>query len=124
MTRHGLLMVVFSALCTVVANLMIRAGILSAGGFNLSLNTLKSQTSVLVRQPLFLGGFIIYAVAAIIWFRVLSTENLSTSYPLLISLTFLLVTVGASFFFHEQISLQKVLGLTIILAGIVVVASA
>jgi multidrug transporter EmrE-like cation transporter len=103
---------------------MIRAGILSAGGFNLSLNTLKSQTSVLVRQPLFLGGFIIYAVAAIIWFRVLSTENLSTSYPLLISLTFLLVTVGASFFFHEQISLQKVLGLTIILAGIVVVASA
>ncbi len=124
MTRHGLLMVVFSALCTVVANLMMRAGILKGGGFVLSLSAFKSQTSALLHQPMFVGGFVIYAVAVVIWFQVLSTENLSTSYPLLVSLTFLLVTLGASFFFQEHISLQKVLGLTIILAGIVVVASA
>jgi multidrug transporter EmrE-like cation transporter len=117
-------MVVFSALCTVVANLMMRAGILTAGGFALSVSAFKSQTLGLMRQPMFVGGFLIYAVAVVIWFQVLSTENLSTSYPLLVSLTFLLVTLGGSFFFHEHISLQKMLGLIVIMAGIVVVALA
>lgn len=124
MTQYGLFMVVSSALCTAIANLMIREGIVSAGGFNLSPSAFKSQTVALVCQPMFLGGFIIYAVAIIIWFRALSTENLNTSYPVLVSLTFLLVTLGAALFFHERISLQKVLGLTIILAGIIVVARA
>jgi multidrug transporter EmrE-like cation transporter len=124
MTPHGLLLVVLSALFTVVANLMMRAGILRVGGFNLSLSTLKSQILNLSCQPMFVVGFIFYGLAAIIWFRVLSTENLSTSYPLLISITFVLVTLGAAMLFHEQISWQKILGLGVILAGIVIVAHA
>ena len=36
--------------------------------------------------------------------------------------TFVLVTLGATVFFHEPVSWQKVLGLGVILAGIVLVA--
>ncbi len=61
--------------------------------------------------------------SAVIWFRVISFENLSNSYPLLVSLTFALVTMGAAFFFHEQISLLKIVGLLVILGGIIIVAS-
>lgn len=124
MTPRGLGLVILSSLCTVVANLMMRGGILRNGQFTLSLDSLKSQTLSLARQPLFILGVVFYALAALIWFDVLSRENLSTSYPLLVSLTFVLVTVGAMVFFHEQISWQKVMGLLIILAGIMLVARA
>jgi len=118
MTSTGLLLVVLSALFTVSANLLMRGGVLRAGGFSLSLASALS----LCRQPLFLAGFILYGVAALIWFRVLSVENLSTSYPLLVSLTFILVTLGAIFFFKEPVSTQKLVGIAVIVAGIVLVA--
>ena len=118
MTNTGLLLVVLSALFTVSANLLMRGGVLRAGGFSLSLASALSLCS----QPLFLAGFILYGVAALIWFRVLSVANLSTSYPLLVSLTFILVTLGAVFFFKEPVSTQKLVGIAVIVAGIVLVA--
>lgn len=124
MTPRGLWLVILSALCTVVANLMMRGGILRNGSFTLSLDALRSQMLSLARQPLFVLGVIFYALAALLWFDVLSREKLSTSYPLLVSLTFVFVTLGAMVFFHEQISWQKVVGLAVILLGIVLVARA
>jgi multidrug transporter EmrE-like cation transporter len=124
MTPRGWWLVIFSSLCTVVANLLMRGGILRTGSFTLSLSSFLTQIFSLVRQPLFVLGAVFYAVAALLWFDVLSRENLSTSYPLLVSLTFVLVTMGAMVFFHERISWQKVIGLAIILAGIILVARA
>ena len=123
MTFSGLVLVILSALLTVAANLLMRAGILRAGGFHLDLYTIREPILSLLRQPLFLVGVVLYGTAAIVWFRVLSFENLSNSYPLLVSLTFALVTLGAAFFFHEQISLLKIVGLLVILGGIIMVAS-
>jgi len=124
MTSHGLVLVILSALCTAVANLLMRGGILQTGAFTLSLGAMKNQVVSLSHQPLFVVGVILYGVAAVIWFDVLSRENLSTSYPLLVSLTFILVTLGAMMFFHEHVSWQKVLGLGVILGGILLVARA
>jgi len=109
---------------TVASNLMLRCGVMQAGGFGLSLRTLVGDLLGLACQPLFVTGLMLYATAALVWFRVISTENLSSSYPLLVSLTFMLVTLGATVFFREPVSRQKVLGLAVILAGIVLVARA
>lgn len=123
MTFSGLILVIFSALLTVAANLLMRGGILRAGGFDLDLHAIREPILSLIREPMFLVGVILYGAAAVVWFRVLSFENLSNSYPLLVSLTFALVTLGAVYFFHEQISLQKIVGLLVILVGIIIVAS-
>lgn len=117
MTNRGLLLLISSSLCTVAANLLIRGGILRAGGFTLSLDRVKDQALSLGAQPMFVTGVICYAVAAILWFRVLATEDLSLSYPLFVSLTFILVTLGAAFFFKEHISWHRALGISVILAG-------
>ncbi len=124
MTSRGLHLLILSSLCTVGANLLLRGGILRAGGFTLSLDRLKEQIIALCRQPMFLAGATLYGVAAIIWFRILSTEDVSLSYPLMVSLTFVLVTMGAAYFFHEHMSWQKTLGLTVILAGFILTARA
>lgn len=124
LTTRGMLLVAVTALLTVMANLLMRGGVLRAGGFSLSLSELRTEVWALARQPMFVGGFILYGLSAIVWFRVLATENLSTSYPMLISLTFVLVTLDAVLFFKESVSWVKVLGIVIILCGILLVARA
>lgn len=124
MTRTGLLLVILSALSTVAANLLMRTGVTRAGGFGVGSRPIFHQALELGQQPLFVIGVLLYGFAALVWFRVLSTEDLSSSYPLLISLTFVLVTLGAVILFRENLNAQKVVGLAVILTGVVLVARA
>jgi multidrug transporter EmrE-like cation transporter len=124
MTTQGITLVLTSAGLTAAANLMMRRGVLNAGGLSLAPAQFRSSLLALAHQPLFVAGVVLYGLAALIWFRVLSVEPLSTSYPVLVALTFLLVTGGAAVFFHESLAIQKVAGIGIILLGIVLVSRA
>lgn len=107
-----------SALMTVASNLMIRSGLDQAGGFADHFTDIPTALLRLIKQPIFDLGLLLYGLAALIWFRVVASEPLSSAYPLLVSLTFILVTIGASIIFHELLSWRKVIGLAIILFGI------
>ena len=124
MSERGMLLVGLSALLTVASNLMLREVVTRVGGFGLSLGRLISDLLGLARQPLFVAGLALYAAAALVWFRVISTEDLNSSYPALVGLTFVLVTSAATVLFHEPISWQKVLGLGLIFVGILLVSRA
>ncbi len=119
MTGKGVVLVIIAALFTACANLMLREGVVRAGGLSLALNTLGAEIGQLLRQPLFSIGVLLYGAASLVWFRIVSTENLTASYPLLVSFTFLFVTSGAILLFGEPVSRLKLAGLVIILVGIV-----
>ena len=118
MTARGWWLLLLSAGLTVSANLLLRAGLDRAGGFAGSLGEMPSALLDLAGQPLFDLGFILYALAALVWFRVVASGALSTAYPLLISLTFLLITLGAAVWFQESLTLRKLMGLVVILLGV------
>ncbi len=118
MTLAGFLLLLLTAACMAVANVLMKNGIAHAGGFAPSIAALLS----LLRQPRFVAGFLLTGVAALMWFRILATQKLSTCYPLFVSLTYTLITIGAFYFLHERISAQKLLGLVIIVFGITTVA--
>jgi len=101
-----------------VANLLMKTGIMAVGGFSLSVSALIR----LCRQPAFVFGFALSGIAALMWFRILATEKLSTCYPLFVSLTYSMITLVAFYFLHERISVQKMAGLVAIVAGIAAVA--
>lgn len=123
MSSTGLILLVLTAVMTMGANLMLRAGIDSAGGFRLDGPMQIVQGVVnLFLQPVFVIGFIAYFLASLVWFRVVATEQLSVAYPLLVSLTFTLVTAGAVIIFHEPLTLRKVVGLAAILGGIAIIS--
>ncbi|MBM3189246.1 MAG: hypothetical protein FJ026_03400 [Chloroflexi bacterium] len=124
MTLQGILLIVLAAGMTVAGNLMMREGVVRAGGLRLQFATIMQDLIRLAWQPLFDIGLVLYALASLVWFRIVSTENLNSSYPLLVSLTFLFVTLGATFLFKETMSLQKLAGVGIILAGIMLVSTA
>jgi drug/metabolite transporter (DMT)-like permease len=117
-TLAGFLLLLVTAACMAVANLLMKNGIARAGGFV----PWSPSLFGLLRQPAFLSGFLLTGIAAVMWFRILATQKLSVCYPLFVSLTYSLITVGAFYFLHEKISTQKLLGLVIIVAGITTVA--
>lgn len=123
MSITGILLVLLAAGLTMAANLLLRAGIDAAGGFavNGAMGALRALAHLFL-QPRFTVGFMTYALASVVWFRVVATEPLSVAYPILVSLTFLLVTAGAVAFFGEALSVRKVLGLLVILGGIMIVS--
>ena len=118
MTAVGFMLLLLTALCMAVANLLMKTGITAAGGFTPSLAALLR----LGQQPTFAYGFLLSGIAALMWFQILATQKLSTCYPLFVSLTYSLITLGAFYFFHERISWQKLGGLVAIVAGITAVA--
>jgi len=117
-TLAGFTLLLITALCMAVANLLIKNGITAAGGFSLSLQALVR----LCRQPVFVFGFALTGIAALMWLRILATQKLSTCYPLFVSLTYTLITLAAFYFLHEKISVQKMARLIAIIAGITAVA--
>ena len=118
MTLLGFLLLLLTAACMAVANVLMKTGIARAGGFDPSLSALLR----LAGQPLFVIGFLLSGAAALMWFRILATQKLSTCYPLFVSITYALITLGAFYFLHERVSVQKIVGLAIIIAGITTVA--
>ena len=124
MTSRGILLVMLAAFLTVAGNLLMREGVVRAGGLSLALSTLARELGHLARQPLFDLGVLLYGAASLVWFRIVSTENLNSSYPLLVGLTFLFVTLGATLLFREPLSFRKMAGLVLILVGIMLVSSA
>jgi multidrug transporter EmrE-like cation transporter len=118
LTLAGFTLLLLTALCMAVANLLIKASITAAGGFTPSLSALFR----VCRQPAFIVSFVFSSMAAIMWLRVLATQKLSTCYPLFVSLTYLLITLAAFYLLHERISVQKIAGLIMIIAGITAVS--
>lgn len=118
MTLSGFCLLLLTAVFMSVANLLIKNGIIQAGSFASSWPTMLA----LLRQPAFVSGFLLAGAAALLWIRILATQKLSTCYPLFVSLTYTLITLGAVYFLHEKISTQKLVGLVVIIAGITAVA--
>jgi multidrug transporter EmrE-like cation transporter len=114
---RGVSLILVSAAMTAAANLLMRVGVRAAGGLGLSMKSLHALAS----EWMFGSGILLYGLAAVLWFAVVATEDLSSSYPVLVATVFILVTAGAAFFFQERVSVQKVAGLVVILAGIMLV---
>lgn len=116
------MLILSSALLTVAANLLLRHGVLRAGGFSFNGGEFVRSLVRLLQEPAFVLGVLAYGLAALVWFKVLSVAEVSTAYPVLVGITFALVTVCAILLFHEKLSHLKLLGIAVILIGIVLVS--
>jgi multidrug transporter EmrE-like cation transporter len=124
MSVTGMFLVTCAAAITMIANLLMRAGLQRGGGFSpADVTAVLPSFFKLLLDPLFAVGFVGYFAAALVWFRVLSTEPLSLAYPVLVAMTFLMVTSGAALLFQEPVSLRKLIGLILIVVGIAVTST-
>jgi multidrug transporter EmrE-like cation transporter len=122
LSASGLFFIIGAACITAVSNVLLRIAVMRAGGFGISAHGIVKDLWQLIHQPWFVVGMLLYGLATLTWIRVLSTENFATAYVLLVSIAFLAVNVVGYLVFREPITVQKLIGIGVILMGIVMVA--
>lgn len=76
------------------------------------------STRVMMRL---LPSLMVYGVATLAWIWVLRNAPLKTAYPFM-ALAFVIVPIGASFFFGERITLLYGVGAALIMVGVMITA--
>ena len=76
----------------------------------------------LILNPVFVSGCIIYALSTFAWVAILTRFQLSFAYPLVIAFSILLTFSMGILLFKEQITLHKLVGVTMVALGVVVLS--
>lgn len=68
-------------------------------------------------SPFVFLGLAMYGFATVLWLYILSKVPLSIAYPMQ-SIAYILAVVGAHFVFNETITIHKIIGCLLIMAGV------
>lgn len=112
------LILLFSVLSTVAAQLCLKRGVLDLGNLNISLNNFFGLIPHIFQSIWLLGGLFLYGISFVLWIFVISKIKLNTAYPIATSLNFSLVVIFSWLFLKEQIFPIQILGIAVILFGI------
>lgn len=115
-------LLVVSVIFNVVANILLKKGVVSFGGISPESSKLISGLTKAAFNPYIIFGLALYGLSFLIWLRVLSFNDLSKSYPIFATCVFILTTIGSVAFLSEHVSMLRVLGIAIMLLGIFIVS--
>ncbi|CAH2782388.1 MAG: Undecaprenyl phosphate-aminoarabinose flippase subunit ArnE @ Undecaprenyl phosphate-aminoarabinose flippase subunit ArnF [uncultured Caballeronia sp.] len=103
------------------AQLLLKAGVNAVGHFDLTAaNILPVGFKIATQLPI-IGGLACYVLSVVVWIVGLSRVDVSIAYPML-SLGYVVNVFAAWYLFGEALSMQRLVGIGIILVGIVVLA--
>jgi len=116
-----LLLILASVVLASFGQIAMKKGTTSIGSLAIE-DLLSRKLFSILSQPFVVVGFLIYLVSAGIWIVVLSNAEVSYAYPL-VGLAYIVTAALAYVFFGEKLTLFKVLGIMMIVAGAFVVVS-
>jgi multidrug transporter EmrE-like cation transporter len=99
---------------------LFRLGMIQYGQVT-ALGIWKQLLPVVLTPPIFLG-FICFGVSSVLWLAVISRWPLSYAYPL-VAAGYVIAMIYGTVFLHEIITLPKLMGCGLILAGIFVLGA-
>jgi multidrug transporter EmrE-like cation transporter len=104
---------------TVYGQLIVKWQVARAGALPARLGDKVEFLARLVTNPWMISVFLAAFVAALAWMAAMTRLELSRAYPF-VSLSFVLVLALSAVFFDEALTVAKVLGIALILAGLAV----
>lgn len=116
-----IILVLLTSVSASFGNTLLKAGS-SAGGEG-ELLVIRQLPRILLK-PAILGGALVYAVSQLFWITLLRRMDLSQAYPVQIGLNFIFIMLIARLYFREHVSRGKLLGIALIFAGIIAIATA
>lgn len=105
----------FSIFLGATGQFLFRLGMLRYG--NVTVTGIWRQLGSIILTPAIFLGFSCFGVSSILWLVVISRWELSYAYPL-VALGYVLAILYGSCLLHENLTLPKILGSCLILAGI------
>jgi drug/metabolite transporter (DMT)-like permease len=115
----NMIMIILTVCLNTAGQFMMKAGVNKIGKIGLD-NILGSFMKV-ITSGFVIGGFISYAVSAVLWIVILSRAELSWAFPM-VSLSYVLTAVIAPFLLNETFSVQRFIGILVIVAGVFLVS--
>ena len=104
---------------TVYGQLILKWRVVYYGSLPVSVTDKAMFFGKLLIDPFIISGFVAAFLAFLCWMAAMTKLELSFAYPFM-SLSFVLVLVLSGLFFHEPITLPKITGMILIVAGIIV----
>ena len=96
------------------ANILMKSGMKDAPAFS---DKSGMVTHYLTSWPLVVG-LVLFALNVIAWTQALSKLPLSVAYPIMVSMTLLIVIMGSALLFKESISWIQWVGFVLIVVGV------
>ena len=103
------------------AQLLLKAGTNSVGVFAFSSENLVPVGWKLATEPHIVGGLGCYVLSVIVWILALSRVEVSIAYPML-SIGYAVNALAAWYLFGEAVTLTRLAGIGVIIAGVYIVA--
>jgi len=120
MTLISLGTIVLSVTLSAIGQVCFKLGLNSLNLSGASHGPVQSLALTLL-TPEVMAGLGFYGLGTLLWLSALDRVELSQAYPF-VSLGFALTTVCGWWLFNDQVSLQRVIGIAVVMAGIVLVA--
>lgn len=113
------LILAISILLAVVGQLLMKKGMMIFGTFPVS--QLLYKIIPMFLNPYVFFGFASFGLSSIFWLVVLSRLELSLVYPM-VSVAYILVAIASWFFFRENVTLVRWLGILVIVMGVFLIS--
>jgi len=116
-----LLLLLLGVLLNALAQLGLKSATASSGAIMLERNSLVAAAGTFLATPVFWAALAAYGLSVIVWVIGLSRAPVSQAYPLL-SLGYVLTALGAWALLGETLSVQRMTGIAVIIAGVVLIS--
>ncbi|HWT71922.1 MAG TPA: transporter [Oxalicibacterium sp.] len=117
----ALLLALFCVCLTAAAQVLMKLGMSSPAMQHAMSGGMRSVYWLALTSPAIWGGMICFGASAGLWLLVLGRLEVSLAYPL-VSLGVVLTTLAGIFILGESVSFCKVLGVSLIVAGVLALA--
>jgi multidrug transporter EmrE-like cation transporter len=114
-------LIILTVLMNTAAQIMLKAGIMRVGEFSFTWDNLIPITAKVLLMPWIIIALVVYALSVFTWLMVLSRVPVSIAYPLS-SLGYVTSAVAAYYFYGEDLTLTRIIGIFVILIGVYLVA--
>lgn len=116
--NRGIIMLILAILLNASANISIKIGMLKVGEADSLIALLKRA----IAQPTLIIGVALFALALIAYCMVLIKLSLSVAYPVMVSMSLVIVVLASYFIIKESIARIQFIGFFLIIAGVWMVA--
>lgn len=120
-TSHPYFYIFLCVVLNVISQLLLKTGMNTIGHFQLEANSLLNTTIKIATNPNIIIGLLLYGLSFALWLVALSRLDVSIAYPLL-SIGYIIMPFVAYLFLGEVLSILRITGICIIIAGVYIVS--
>ena len=102
----------------VVGNVLLKSGMNSLGGFDVTVQSFIPTLLKFSSSWKIIVGFSLYGASSFLYLKLLSSLEVTRVYPMLVAYMFVFLLIFGTFFLKESMTLTKVAGIAVIIAGV------